>query len=53
MIVQFVPHSDVPAYEAMGWTRSPALEGTSHGKYSVLMIAPKGEDDEKESKIRD
>lgn len=53
MTVQFIAHCDVPAYEAMGWTRSPALEGTNHGKYSVLMIAPKGEDDEKEAEIRD
>lgn len=46
MVVQYVLHRDVPAYEAMGWTRSPALEGTNHGFYSVLMIAPMGDDDE-------
>ena len=42
MIVQYIPHADVPAYEAMGWTRSPALVGTNHGHYSALMVAPEG-----------
>lgn len=42
MIVQYIPHADVPAYEAMGWTRSTALDGTNHGLYSALMVAPEG-----------
>jgi hypothetical protein len=34
---RYVLHTDVPRFEAEGWLATPALEGTHHGAYSVLM----------------
>ena len=34
---RYVLYSDVARYEAEGWQATPALEGTHHGEYSVLM----------------
>lgn len=33
----YVRHADVPSYLLMGWLALPALEGTHHGQWSVLM----------------
>lgn len=33
---QYVPHGFLHAFEALGWERLPALEGTHHGQYSAL-----------------
>ena len=48
MIVQYVSHADVPAYEAMGWKKTPALEGTHHGIHAVLMTKDEPERSAKE-----
>jgi N6-adenosine-specific RNA methylase IME4/ParB-like chromosome segregation protein Spo0J len=34
---RYVVHADVPMFEADGWESLPALDGTHHGEYSVLM----------------
>jgi hypothetical protein len=36
-VFRYVRHADVPRLEADGWQRLPALDGTHHGEYSVLM----------------
>lgn len=36
-IFHFVRHHEVPAYERIGWTRHPSLDGTHHGEWSALM----------------
>ena len=35
---RYVPHAQVAAYEAKGWTKTGSLDGTSHGQWSVLMM---------------
>ena len=42
MIVQYIPHADVPAYEAQGWKKTEALTGTHHGHHAVLMTKEEG-----------
>ena len=37
---KYIPHRDVEAYEACGWTMVSKLADCAHGKYSVLMQAP-------------
>jgi hypothetical protein len=34
---RYVRHADVQKFEAEGWQATPALDGTHHGEYSVLM----------------
>lgn len=34
---RFVRHEDAEAFICLGWLPHPALEGTGHGFYSVLM----------------
>jgi hypothetical protein len=34
---RYVRHADVPRFTAEGWELLPALVGTHHGEYSVLM----------------
>ena len=34
---RYVQHADVPRFTAEGWELLPALDGTHHGEYSVLM----------------
>jgi len=34
---RYVPHADVQIFTAEGWELLPALDGTHHGEYSVLM----------------
>jgi len=36
-IFRYVGHADVPRFTAEGWEPLPALDGTHHGEYSVLM----------------
>ena len=36
-VFRYVRHADVPRFTAEGWERLPALDGTHHGWYSVLM----------------
>jgi hypothetical protein len=36
-VFRYVRHADVPRFTAEGWQATPALEGTHHGEYSVLM----------------
>ena len=36
-VFRYVPHADVPRFAAEGWELLPALDGTHHGEYSVLM----------------
>ena len=36
-VFRYVRHADVPRFTAEGWERLPALDGTHHGEYSVLM----------------
>ena len=36
-VFRYVRHADVPRFAAQGWERLPALDGTHHGEYSVLM----------------
>lgn len=36
-IFRYVRHADVPRFTAEGWELLPALDGTHHGEYSVLM----------------
>jgi hypothetical protein len=36
-VFRYVRHADVAQFEAEGWEPLPALEGTHHGEYSVLM----------------
>ena len=36
-VFRYVRHADVPRFEAEGWELLPALDGTHHGEYSVLM----------------
>ena len=36
-VFRYVRHADVPRFTAEGWEPSPALDGTHHGEYSVLM----------------
>lgn len=33
----YVRHADVPAYQALGWTRLNDLDGTHHGYHACLM----------------
>jgi hypothetical protein len=35
---KFVPHHEVLDHMRLGWCPSPALAGTHHGEYSVLML---------------
>ena len=44
-VFQFVRHEEVPAYEAKGWVRLPALDDTPHGQWSSLMQAPRESSD--------
>jgi MT-A70 protein len=34
---RYVLHADVARFEAEGWERLPALDGTHHSEYSALM----------------
>jgi hypothetical protein len=36
-VFRYVRHADVPRFTAEGWEPLPALDGTHHGEYSVLM----------------
>jgi hypothetical protein len=36
-VFRYVRHADVPKFAAEGWEQLPALDGTHHGEYSVLM----------------
>jgi hypothetical protein len=36
-LFRYVQHVDVPRFTAEGWELLPALNGTHHGEYSVLM----------------
>ena len=36
-VFRYVRHADVPRFTAEGWQATPALDGTHHGEYSVLM----------------
>jgi hypothetical protein len=36
-VFRYVPHADVQRFKAEGWEVLPALDGTHHGDYSVLM----------------
>jgi hypothetical protein len=36
-VFRYVRHADVPKFTAEGWEPLPALDGTHHGEYSVLM----------------
>ena len=36
-VFRYVRHADVPRFTAEGWQLLPALDGTHHGEYSVLM----------------
>jgi hypothetical protein len=36
-VFRYVRHVDVPRFTVEGWQATPALEGTHHGEYSVLM----------------
>lgn len=36
-VFRYVRHIDVQRFAAQGWERLPALDGTHHGEYSVLM----------------
>ena len=36
-VFRYVRHADVPRFAAEGWELLPALDGTHHGEYSVLM----------------
>jgi hypothetical protein len=37
-VFRYVRHADVPKFAAEGWEPLPALDGTHHGEYSVLML---------------
>lgn len=37
IIIRYVPHSRVAAYEAAGWIKHDGFTGTHHGEYSVMM----------------
>jgi hypothetical protein len=39
---RYVRHADVPRFRAEGWELLPALDGTHHGEYSVLMRRGRG-----------
>ena len=39
-VLMYVPHSQVAAYEALGWRRLPGLEGTHHGHHATFMEWP-------------
>lgn len=39
-LLQFVPHDQVEAFKADGWTVSDDMRGTHHGNYSVIMVKP-------------
>ena len=36
-VFRYVRHADVPRFTAEGWELLPALDGTHHGEYAVLM----------------
>ena len=36
-VFRYVRHADVPRFAAEGWEPLPALDGTHHGEYAVLM----------------
>ena len=36
-VFNYVQNGLVHAWEKLGWTRLPALDGTHHGDYSALM----------------
>jgi hypothetical protein len=36
-VFRYVRHADVQKFAAEGWELLPALDGTHHGEYSVLM----------------
>ena len=36
--LKYVPHSEVPAYLAAGWTVDHEFSDSHHGKYSKLMV---------------
>ena len=36
-VFRYVRHAEVPRFTAEGWELLPALDGTHHGEYSVLM----------------
>jgi hypothetical protein len=36
-VFRYVRHAEVPKFAAEGWEPLPALDGTHHGEYSVLM----------------
>jgi hypothetical protein len=36
-VFRYVRHAEVSMFEAAGWEPLPALDGTHHGEYSVLM----------------
>lgn len=38
MTFRYVVHERVPDFLRCGWLATPALEGTHHGFYSVLMV---------------
>jgi hypothetical protein len=39
-LFRYVRHADIERFEAEGWELLPALDGTHHGEYSVLMRRP-------------
>ena len=39
-VFRYVWHIDVQRFAAQGWERLPALDGTHHGEYAVLMRRP-------------
>jgi hypothetical protein len=41
-VFRYVPRADVPRFTAEGWQLLPALDGTHHGEYSVLMRRGRG-----------
>ena len=39
-LYQFIPHHQIPAYQALGWTVTDDFRDCHHGAHSVLMKAP-------------
>jgi hypothetical protein len=42
---RYIPHSQIEAWKAKGWTVADDLSGTNHGFYSVLMFKEGDHDD--------
>jgi hypothetical protein len=47
---KYVRHHEVQRYEALGWVRLRALDGTHHGFYSALMEQVESKDASEDSK---